>query len=313
MKDTPQQIVPKRRRGKFLSQWQLFSMLLPAFILVFIFSYLPLAGWILAFNHYQVGRGLLDAKFVGLDHFKMFFVQSKDFGYLLRNTLSMNFMILILGILLAMIFAVLVNEISLKSISKTIQTVSFFPYFLSWVIVYSIAYAFFAPSGGAITTVLQNFGLLAPGTNILGSNDYAWVLAVGLQIWKSLGYNSVIFLSAISSISPEQYESATVDGANRFQKIVHITVPNLIPTMSVLLILNAGWILNSNFDFYFIFTNPTNWGKMEVLDMYIYNFGLKQSNYSYATAIGMVKTLTSVSLLLFVNWFSKRTMNRSIF
>ena len=127
-------------------QWRLYTMLLPAFVLVLVFSYLPLAGWSMAFTRYQVGKSLLDAEFVGLDHFRMFFVQSKSFDYLLRNTLGMNFLNLIIGILLPMIFAVLVNEIGSRPVSKIIQTVSFFPFFLSWIIVYSIAYAFFAPA-----------------------------------------------------------------------------------------------------------------------------------------------------------------------
>lgn len=298
---------------RIIRQRQLFIMLLPAFLLVLMFSYMPLVGWFMAFTRYQVGKSIFDAPWAGLDHFKMFFLQGNDYVYLLRNTLAMNLMNLIIGIFLAMLFAILLNEVKIKAVSKLVQSASFFPFFLSWIIVYSIAYAFFAQGGGAVTTLLQSVGLLPARANLLGESRYAWSMAIGLQLWKSLGYNSVIFLSAISAIPQEQYESAIVDGATRFQRMFYITIPNLLTTVMVLLILNSGWILNSNFDFYWIFTNPTNWERMEVLDMYIYKFGLRQLNFSYATAIGMVKSLVSILLILGVNTVSRRTTDRAIF
>jgi putative aldouronate transport system permease protein len=133
-----------------------------------------------------------------------------------------------------------------------------------------------------------------------------------MNLWKSLGYNGVIFLAAISGISPDEYEAAEIDGANRWQKIRHVTVPNLMPTLTVLLIMNSGWILNSNFDMYFLFTNATNWPRMEVLDMYIYKYGLALGNYPYATAVGIMKTFVSIFILLVVNRLSKNITGRSI-
>jgi putative aldouronate transport system permease protein len=157
------------------------------------------------------------------------------------------------------------------------------------------------------------WGVLSNGINFLGDPDYSWFLVVALQAWKSVGYISIIFLAAISAIPTEQYEAADIDGASRLQKIRFITIPNLMPTLIVILIMNSGWVLNSSFELYFMFTNPTNWEKMEVLDMYIYKFGLKQLDYSYATAVGIIKTVVSIILVYSTNALARRLTGRSVF
>jgi putative aldouronate transport system permease protein len=288
-------------------------MLAPAVLAVLIFEYIPLAGWMMAFKRYQVGLSIWDAAWVGLDNFKMFFVQSKDYIYLLRNTLSMNLMSIVINLSFGMIFAVLLNEIRIRFFVKTIQTVSFFPFFISYVITYSIANSFLAQNSGVLNQLLVKWGILSNGINFLGDPDYSWFLVVALQAWKSVGYISIIFLAAISAISPEQYEAADIDGASRLQKIRFITIPNLMPTLIVILIMNSGWVLNSSFELYFMFTNPTNWEKMEVLDMYIYKFGLKQLDYSYATAVGIIKTVVSIILVYSTNALARRLTGRSVF
>ncbi|WP_146762388.1 ABC transporter permease subunit [Paenibacillus contaminans] len=299
--------------AKILRQRYLLLMLLPALLLVFVFSYVPLAGWMIAFKKYQVGLSVWDAKWSGFAQFKNFFMQSSDYVYLLRNTLAMNMMVIVANLSFGLLFALLLNEIRSRAFVKVIQTVSFFPFFISWVIVYSLTHALFAPTTGIVNDLLVGWGILDEGLNILGDKKYAWALIVGLEAWKSVGYISIIFIAAISAIPTDQYEAASIDGASRYAKIWHITIPNLLPTLVVLLILNSGWILNSNFEQYFMFTNPTNWEKMEVFDMYIYKFGLKQLNFPYSTAVGIVKSVVSIFIILAVNAFSRRVTGKGIF
>ncbi|GGD98357.1 ABC transporter permease [Paenibacillus nasutitermitis] len=299
--------------ARLFKQRYLFLMLAPAFLLVLTFQYIPLLGWLLAFKRYEIGLGFWGSEWVGLEQFKRFFLQSNDYVYLLRNTLSMNIMMIITNLSCGLIFAVLLNEIRQKFIVKILQTVSFFPYFISWVIIYSIANTFLSPSSGLLNELLIKWGILSDGMNVLGESKYAWLLVVCLEAWKSVGYISIIFLAAISAIPSDQYEAADIDGASRFQKLRLITIPNLMPTFIIILILNSGWILNSNFELFFMFTNATNWDKMEVLDMYIYKFGLQQLNYSYSSAVGIVKTIVSLLILVSVNAFSKKTTGKAIF
>lgn len=307
---------PCTKKGKMISRIfknrYLYMMVAPAVILVFIFSYVTLFGWVIAFKDYKLGQSIFDADWVGFKHFKAFLLESSDWGYLLRNTLVMNLSILFIGMFSAVAFALLINELRNKRYAKAVQTVSFFPFFISWVIVYSIIHSLFAVSTGAINQMLVNAGLVKKGFNILGDEKYAWGLVIIMSLWKSLGYNAVIFISAIAGIPPEEYEAAEIDGANRWQRVTNVTLPNLMPTVVVLLIMNSGWILNSNFEMYYLFTNGTNWGRMEVLDMYIYKYGLRLGNYPYSIAVGMIKTFVSILLLFIVNCISKRLSEKSI-
>ena len=298
---------------KILYYKQLYFMILPGFTAVLLFSFIPIYGWIMAFTDFRIGKSMWSAPWVGLKYFKEFFINSSEAMRVIINTLVMNISSMVLGILLAMIFAVLLKELRRPGYKKFIQSVTFFPYFMSWVILYAVVYSLFSTSSGAINELLMNLGLLSKPVNILGDPRYSWQLIITVNIWSSLGYSSVIFIAAIAGIPIEQYESAKIDGANRFHEIWHITVPNLIPTVTVLFIMNSGWLFNSGLDQYFIFTNTLNMPTMEVFDYYIYRFGLKIGNYSYATAVGIVKTFVSIVLLVAVNQISKKTAKRSIF
>lgn len=290
----------------------LYLMVAPAFVLVFLFNYVTLFGWVIAFKDYRLGKSIIESEWIGFKFFKQFLLEGSDWGYLLRNTLVMNFSMLIVGMLCAVTFALLINEVRYIKFAKSIQTVSFFPFFISWVIVYSIIHSLFAVSTGAINRLLVEQGWIEKGFNILGDKKYSWGLVVMMSLWKSLGYNAVIYIAAIAGIPPEEYEAAEIDGANRWQRVLHVTIPNLMPTVVVLLIMNSGWILNSNFDMYYLFTNGTNWETMEVLDMYIYKYGLKLGKYPYSIAVGMMKSCVSIALLFAVNMISKRLSEKSI-
>lgn len=299
-------------RIMFKDQYQLYLMLVPAVILAVIFYYVPLSGWLMAFKDYQLGQSIFAAKWTGLQQFKLFFTGANDAWYTVRNTLVINLMSLFIGLLAACVFAILLNEVRLKHFKKVVQTCSFFPYFVSWVIVYMIFNSFFAVKSGIVNQTMVNLGLWSTGKNFLGDPNYAWGMILGVNIWKTLGYNSVIFLAALAGIDETQYEAAEIDGASRMQRILHITVPELMPTMVVLLIMNSGWIFGSNLEEFYLFCNSTNYRMMEPIDLYIYDYGLKYLNFSYATAVGIVKTIASIIMFLIVNTVAKKINGTSI-
>jgi putative aldouronate transport system permease protein len=300
-------LIQRMKRQKYL-----FLMMLPGTVIVFLFNYLTLAGWIMAFKNYRIGLSIWNAEWIGFEQFQAFLLQSSDYMYLLRNTLVMNVSMIVVNLIFSFCFAIFLNEIRSKWFSRLVQTISFFPYFISWVIIYAIMHALFAASSGAVNISLVQIGWLTEGLDLLGNEKFSWILIIGMMLWKTLGYNGVIFISAIASIEHDQYEAADIDGAGRFQKMWYITIPNLMPTLIVLLIMNSGWILNSNFELYYLFTNPTNWQTMEVLDMYIYKYGLQLTNYSYATAVGIMKSIVSIAIVMSVNYLSKKTVGKSI-
>ena len=298
---------------KLWQQKGLYMMIAPAFLCILIFNYVPLFGWIMAFTDYSPGVDMLKAPWAGLKYFKEFFADGGDAKRVIVNTLVMNIGSLSIGLVAALCFAIFLKEVRWKKFQKIIQSVTFFPYFMSWVIIYAVVYALFSNSSGAVNNVLISLGIISEPINLLGNAAYSWALIIIVNVWNILGYNSVIFISAIAGIPDEQYEAAVIDGAGRLQKIRFVTLPNLMPTLVVLIIMNSGWIFNSGLDQYFVFTNSMNISTMDVFDYYIYRFGLKLGNYSYATAVGIVKTCISIILLVIVNKTSKKLTGRSIF
>jgi len=289
----------------------IYFMVIPAVVLVFIFNYLPLFGWILAFKHYSPATTIWNAPWAGLDNFKQFFVMTGDYMYTVRNTLVMNFGVIIFNLTAAFIFSILLYEFRYSFLRKIVQTTTVFPNFISWTITYSLIYAFFAPSSGVVNQLLKDAGKST--INVLGSPDYSWTLIILANMWKFVGYNSILFGAAIAGVEQEQFEAAEIDGAGRFAKVWHILIPHLLPTLSVMVILNSGNVFNSDIGMFSLFTNPTNWSTMEVLDMYIYKFGMQKGNYSYATAVGIIKSAISIGMVFLTNALSKKLTSKSIF
>lgn len=279
----------------------LLLMLLPLLVLTIIFSYVPLTGWVMAFTDYHIGAPLFGNPWTGLKQFQRLFSYSNDLTRLLRNTVVINFVSVFNNLACALGLTLLLREVKWKNGAKAVQTVTFFPYFVSAVIAYAIVNGLFSVNSGAINMTLIKAGVIKRGFNLLGSADYSWGLMIIMNLWKHTGYNCVLFMSAAAGIPTDQYESADIDGATRLQKAMYITLPSLLPTACVLLIMNSGWILNSNMDMFMVFQNPTNLETMEVLDMYIYKYGLKLMDYSYATAASIAKTVVSLLMLLIVN------------
>ncbi len=299
----------------FSQNMQLFYISVPFLVLVFIFSYLPLYGWLYSLFDYRVGLKLSQCEFVGLKYYKSIFANPillKNLLNVMRNTLSVSF----LGLLcspLPVLFAVLLSEVGNPKYRKFIQTLTTLPNFISWVLVYSLAYAMFAVDDGFVNGILIKFGVIQSGINfMLVSGPKVWFAMVGYGIWKTLGWSAIIYLASITSISQELYEAAKVDGANRFQLAIHITIPGILPTYFVLLVLSIASIISNGMDQYYVFQNPMNKQYIEVLDLYVYNMGMVSNNISYATAIGIMKTFISTILLFSANWLSKIVRGTSV-
>lgn len=298
------------QRKKNKKSYKLFFLALPFLIFVMAFTYVPLFGWIYSFFDYKTGQPLGNMEFIGLENFAKMFKNWQELSRVLRNTLVLSFM----GILaspLPMFFAILINEVGNKKFKKVVQTTTTLPYFISWVIVFSLSFAIFS-NEGLIANILRVTGSDYQYTTILASKEWAWPFQWLLGIWKSIGWNAIIYIAAITSISGELLEAAEVDGATRIQQIKYIIIPSLLPTYFVLLLLSISNMLSNGFEQYFVFYNPLVADRLEVLDYYIYKVGILTNDYSYSIVLGMNKTFISIILLLFANNLSKKIRGNNI-
>lgn len=298
--------------SKKWESYKLFLYVLPCLIFIFIFKYLPLWGWSYAFFQYKPGRDLFKCAFVGLQNFTALFgnaVMRNNLLRVLRNTFGIQ----ILNYLLMpvpMLFAIFLSEIKSTKFQKAVQTLTTLPHFISWVIMFSLATSLFGNSG-VVNAVLENFG--AEGINILTTDQHVWLIQSLLDLWKSLGWSAIIYFAAITGLDQEVYEAAMVDGASRWQKIRYITIPLLIPTFFVLLIMGIGNFLNSGIDQFLAFGNAMNKEYIEVLDLYVYNLGIGNGQISFSVAVGMMKSLVAVVLFACANFASKKIRGTSVF
>lgn len=292
---------------------RLFLCIVPFIILCFLFSYFPLHGWIYALYDYKPPLKLSQCDFVGLKWFKTLFAnptQVSQMIQVMKNTFAMS----LLGIatsVLPMAFAIFLNEINCKWFRNLVQTLTTLPNFISWVLVYSVAFSLFTNTG-MVNTLLQNLGVIDAPIKFLDSDAHTWLWMTAWGLWKGLGWNSIMYLAAIAGIDAEMYEAAKVDGASRFQLIRNITLPSLMPTFFVLLMMSVANFLNNGMDQYFVFQNSFNKEHIQVLDLYVYNIGMTGSSLSLATAISMLKSIVSVGLLTLVNFISKKTRGESM-
>ncbi len=294
---------------------KLFFMLLPCLIFVFIFSYLPLWGWSYSFFNYKPGKALLDCEFVGWDHFTRLFgnpVLRRQLIMVLRNTLAMAG----LGVLfspLTPVFAICMSELTNRRYRKIVQTLTTLPHFISWTIMYSLVFFMLNVNTGFINNLLVQTGVLDQPVNFLVSQDHVWLTMQGYGLWKGLGWGAIVYMAAIAGIDQELYEAAMIDGAGRLQRIWYITVPGLVETYFVLLIISFGNFLNTGMEQYYVFQNAMNQDYIQVLDLYVYNQGIKGGQVSYATAIGTMKSLIALVLFTFANILSKKVRGTSVF
>ncbi len=298
------------------SRFKLFLIFLPFAALCFVFSYLPLWGWRYAFFDYSAGGTLSMDNFVGFKWFTSLFqsqATKADVVRVLRNTLAMSG----LGIATswcAMAFAIFLNEIKNIRFRRFVQTFTTIPNFISWVLVYAIAFAIFSTDGFVNTAAVQ-LGMLAEGatgTNYLMDASHIWLKMLFWGMWKGIGWSAIIYIAGISGIDQQLYEAATVDGAGRFAKMWHVTLPGLIPTYCVMLLMSVANILSNGMDQYMVFSNKVNMDTIQVLDLYVYTLGITNGNIPLSTVFGMVKSIISVILLFAANGISKAVRGESI-
>jgi len=291
----------------------LFLTVLPFLVLVFLFSYFPLYGWVYSLYDYKPALGLAKSEYVGLRWFQMLInskTQVSQIMQVMQSTFAMSF----LGIgtsVLPVFFAIFLNEVKAKWFRSVVQTLTTLPNFISWVLVYTLAFSLLSNTG-LVNTMLQEAGLTETAIKFLDSDSHTWLFMCIWNIWKGLGWGAIMYLAAIAGIDPELYDAGSIDGANRFQLMAYITLPSLMPTYLVMLMLSVANLLNNGMDQYFVFQNAFNKEHIQVLDLYVYNIGLGGSSLSLATAISMLKSVISVALLAAVNLVSKKIRGSSI-
>ena len=303
----------KPKKKKLDQGKRMFLYMLPFLLLCFAFSYFPLHGWIYSFYDYKPPLKLSQCTFMGLRWFKMIFVnpaQVRQLFIVMRNTFAMSFLNIATSVL-PLFFAVFLNEIKCKWFRKMVQTLSTIPNFISWVLVYAVAFCLFSNTG-MVNTVLQNLGVILKPIKFLDSDSHTYIAMLLWSTWKGLGWGAIMYLASIAGIDQEMYEAARVDGAGRFQLMRYITLPELMPTYFVMLMLSVANFLNNGMDQYFVFQNAFNKAHIQVLDLYVYNIGMTGSSLSLATAISMLKSLISVTLLMAVNRISKKIRGVSL-
>lgn len=307
LKDIP---IKKPKRGnklkKYKSQKELFFMIIPCMIITFIFSYSPLTGWIMAFENFKPGKGYFKSTFVGLDQFK-FLLKAPEFWNAFRNTIAMSALNLVFGFIFAIGFALLLNEIRKLGFKRITQTISYLPHFLSWVIVCSIISNVLSSSDGTLNNILMGLHIIDKPILWLGTPKYFWWINTFSNVWKEVGWNSIIYIAAMSSIDPELYESCEIDGGNRYTKMWHITLPGIRNTIIVLLVMNIGWLLNSGFEVPYLLGNRgLVMDVSQTIDIYVLKYGISIGNYSLATAAGIFKSVISIALVAGANYLSSK-------
>jgi putative aldouronate transport system permease protein len=297
----------KRLRG----QKALAFMCIPFVIWAFVFKYLPLWGWSMAFQKFKPSRSFFEQEWVGWQHFNILF-EDNTFYRVLRNTLVMSMINLVLGFVTAITLALLLNELKNIIFKRVVQTISYLPHFISWVVASSIVLTVLSPDG-IINLLLLKLGILDKPILWMGKGEYFWGILGLTEVWKNVGWNTIIYLAAITSIDPAQYEAAEIDGANRFQRMLKITLPGLKPVIIILLIMNMGSILESGFEPQYLLGNGMNLDYSENLDIFVLQYGLGMGNYSLGTAAGIFKTVVSFIFLFSANTIAKKMGENRLF
>lgn len=277
----------------------------------FVFCYLPLGGWIMAFQDYKPREGLLHSSFVGLAKFKQLFSDA-TFIKVIRNTLAMGVLNLVFTFVMAIVFAILLNEVRAKWGKKSVQTISYLPHFLSWIIVTGILRDILSGTG-IVNEFLMKAGIIDQTINFFAHPGYFWWIVAFANVWKETGWNAIIYLSAITSIDPSLYEAASMDGAGRWAKIRHIILPGIKPTMMILLLMNVGNVLNAGFEIQYLLGNGLVQDVSQTIDIYVLKWGISQGDYAIGTAAGIFKSVVSIVLIVVANQVAKHTGDERLF
>lgn len=289
--------------------WSLYLLLLPPLVYLIIFHYAPMIGLVIGFQNYNFRRGILGSAWVGLTHFRQFF-SSMYFSRTLTNTLILSAYGFLFSVPAAILLALLLNEVRCSLFKRSVQTISYLPYFISMVVSVGIL-ADFSKSNGLLT---QGINLLTGGhyTNLMGQAKFFRGLFIGSNIWQHVGYNSIIYMSALTGIDPELYEAAKIDGANRWRQTLHVTLPGLAPAIIVLLILRVGEVMTLDYEKVLLMYTPATYSTADIIQTYVYRVGLVNGNYSYATAVGLFNSVVSIILIVLANRLSRKVTETSL-
>ena len=303
---------PKKKKGflqRMKENWELWLFVLPGLVITFIFSYVPLYGITIAFQRFSANKGFFGSPWVGFDHFIRFF-ESPYFVTTLTNTFIISLYSLVVGFPIPIILALMLNSFTHKRYRKVIQTVTYAPNFISVVVMCGMLILFLSPSTGFVNKILGVFGI-SP-INFMGEVGMWRHIYVWSGVWQSTGWNSVIYFAALAGVSPEYHEAAIVDGASKFQRVIYIDFPCILPTATILLIMNCGSILSVGFEKAFALQNDLNLQVSEIISTYVYKVGLIQNDMSYSTAINLFNSVINAILLILVNWVSDKLSGNSL-
>ena len=289
-----------RLLGKY---WPYYLMMLPGLVYFALLKYAPMYGVLIAFKDFKIKKGIWGSPWVGLQNFRTFFT-STYCSRLIGNTLIISFTKLVLSSFMSVFFALLLNECGKRRFKRLVQTVSYMPHFLSWVIIYGIVYLFCSESAGYINRIVRM--LTGSAIPIMTSNTYFRGLLYFTELWKNTGYASIIYMSVIVGIDPGLYEAATIDGASRWQRIVHITLPAIRSTFIMLTIMNIGKIMNAGFDQIYVFYSPQVYQTGDIIDTYVYRAGLEEMRYGLSTAVGLFKNVIGFTLVFTTNRIAQK-------
>lgn len=286
-------------------------MVWPGVILMIIFNFIPMYGIVIAFKDYSVLDSIANAEWVGLEYFREFFSDSM-FWVVMKNTLGISFFKLLIGFPAAIIIAVLINEIVNVRLKKMVQTISYLPHFLSWVILGGMFITWLSDTG-LINNLLTDFGWIDQPIRFLTDPKKYWAIAVISDIWKEVGWNTILYIAAMTGINPALYEAAKLDGASKIKQIVHITIPSIRHIIALTFVLSVGGLLGSNLDQTLVLQNPVNYRSSEVINSFVYKMGIQQGDFSYATAVGLFVSVISLILVITSHYLTKKISDESVF
>lgn len=296
-------------RKSFKRHWQLYLVIVPIIVYFIIFKYIPMVNSVIAFKDYSVVKGIWGSPWAGFKHFNLFF-NNPIFWDLIKNTLLLSIYHLVAGFPIPILLALALNEVRNGLFKRSVQLITYAPHFISTVVMVSMIMLVLSPKLGIVNTALRSLGI--EEIDFLGNAGMFRSVYVWSDIWQNAGYSAIIYLAALAGVDPSLYEAARVDGASRLQKIIHIDLPGLMPTVVIILILNLGGIMSVGFEKTYLLQNPLNLETSEVIATYVYKIGLLNANFSFATAVGLFNSVINLSLLVLVNEFAKRISKSSL-
>ncbi|MRJ46274.1 ABC transporter permease subunit [Fundicoccus ignavus] len=301
----------QKRLTKFKNQSMYQLMVWPGILLLIVFNFIPMYGIIIAFKDYSVLGTIAEAEWVGLEYFREF-LSDRMFWNVMRNTLGISFFKLLLGFPAAILLAVMINELVNEKLKKLVQTISYLPHFLSWVILGGMFITWLSETG-LVNNILMDLNLVEKPIRFLTDPNKYWAIAVISDIWKEIGWNTILYIAAMTGINPALYEAAKIDGASKLQQIFKITIPSIRHIIALTFVLSVGGLLGSNLDQTLVLQNSVNYQASEVINSYVYKMGIQLGDFSYATAVGLFVSVFSLILVVVSHWFTKKLSDESVF